>query len=151
MLRLAGKAAAEGGDQFRKGEFGVFHGGSELGGEQDSHRVTVEFATQDLETVVVGFHKAEVFHTLVGVGDLRREGVARIETEPSIGAELRNPVFCEVSVCFHGVWRLVESCGLVDGATIARKEYALKKYFADFRKSLGSHAFRTEVFSSGYA
>ena len=28
---LAGKAAAKGGDQFRKGEFSVFHGGSEIG------------------------------------------------------------------------------------------------------------------------
>ena len=72
------------------------------------HRVAVEVPPQDLETVVVGFHEAEVFHALAGIGDLRREGVARIETEPSIGAELRNPVFGEVGVGFHGVWRLVE-------------------------------------------
>ena len=49
---------------------------------------------------------------------------------------------------FHSCWRLVEGCGLVDGATIARKEYALKKYFASFRKSLANGNFRPEYFST---
>ena len=40
---------------------------------------------------------------------------------------------------------------MVDAPTIAHKRLVLKKYFANFRKSLGSRAFRTEVFFGEYA
>ena len=40
---------------------------------------------------------------------------------------------------------------LVDGATVALKLPACKKYFANFRKSLSSRAFRAEVFFGEYA
>ena len=75
------------------------------------------------------------------VSETREHRTGRSKRQPVVSSSNSSQrLFSEIDpISLHGC--------LVDGATIARKEVALKNYFADFCKSLANKGLRLKYFS----